>query len=161
MKFIDSKNFDKSFDKILAKRQSRNVVKGRFDLEPVVLTHKVDFVIQLLLSFNLVEGVTYKILFWEQTNLIKDLIEYSRKKHQFAAVYEGSQLPGVVFIDEKVLDESFCKRLLVNHFNYEMAEDPSLNLRVYICVNHSHYITLLDIYDDRGLDIYYLDRAFT
>ena len=154
--FVDSKNFDQVFGQLLAKKEGENTIKGRFDIEPVTLAHKLDFVVALLSSFQTIRGLTYKILFWDRIGSIKDLMASSRKRYQLSSLYEGDEHPGVIFVDEESLDDSFCKRLLVNHFNYEIAKAPSLNLRIQLCVNHSHYITLLDIYDDRGFDIYYL-----
>ena len=55
-------------------------------------------------------------------------------------------------------DEKIFRQLLTNHFNYETAEDPSLNIRVQICLNEETEIRLLDIYDDRGFDAYVLER---
>lgn len=61
-----------------------------------------------------------------------------------------------IFIDDGILDISFLKSILNNHFNFEMAKEPSQNLRVQISVNLDNIIILLDIYDDRGFDIYYI-----
>lgn len=153
---IDSSNFEKSFSKLLEIKKGEKVIKGRFDLEPIELEARLDFIIQLLLSFKSVVGLTYKILFWEKNNFLQSFFEFNQKKYSIVTPYQNGELPGVIFLDEDVLDQSFIKSLLIIHFNYEMAKDPSLNLRVQLCVNHEKYITLLDIYDDRGFDIYYL-----
>lgn len=154
---IDSENFDETFERLLEEKKGQNVIKGRFDIEPVELNEKLDFIIRLLLSFKSIAGFTYKILFWEKDNLVEGLLKSTKEKvYKVATSYKNEELPGIIFVDSDTLDEPFLKALLTNHFNYEMAKDPSLNLRIQICVSHEGYKTLLDIYDDRGFDIYYL-----
>jgi len=36
-----------------------------------------------------------------------------------------------------------------------MAKEPSFNIRVQLSINTNNSIILLDIYDDRGFDIYF------
>jgi hypothetical protein len=157
-KRIDSKNFDKNFENLLKTKKGKNILKGRFDIESSQLVKKIDFIIYLLSSIKLINGLTYKILFWEEVTPLQNLIEcYIDKKYIMTIPYKNGKLPGVIFIDDKILDELFLKELLTNHFNYELAKDPSLNLRVQICVNQEDYLTLLDIYDDRGFDTYYVE----
>jgi hypothetical protein len=159
-KKIDSKNFDVNFEKLLKTKKGRNVVKGRFDIEPIELEAKLDFIIHMLLSTKSFVSLTYKILFWEEGTRVQSLMKsYKGKTYSTVSSYKNKEQPGVIFIEEKIIDELFIKELLINHFNYEMAKDPSLNLRVQICVDQEDYITLFDIYDDRGFDIYYLSRG--
>jgi hypothetical protein len=40
-----------------------------------------------------------------------------------------------------------------------MAEEPSLNLRIQICLTQEKGIVLLDIYDDRGFDVYFINKT--
>ena len=77
-------------------------------------------------------------------------------KYWLPTSYENGEAPGVLYIDMNVFDESVFRQLLTIHFNYEMAEDPSLNIRVQVCLNEENTIKLLDIYDDRGFDMYVL-----
>ena len=70
--------------------------------------------------------------------------------------YRNEEDPGILYIDMDSFDEKVFRNLLTNHFNYEMAEDPSLNMRVQICLNEKNGTRLLDIYDDRGFDVYVL-----
>ncbi|MEM6817060.1 MAG: hypothetical protein AAF600_22160 [Bacteroidota bacterium] len=156
---IDSKNFDKSLGELLKEKRGQNVIKGRFDIELVELEKKLDFIIQFFFSLKVIEGVTYKILFWENDDLMTSLItSMNVTKYWLSTSYENRETPGVLYIDMNVFDESVFKQLLTNHFNYEMSEDPSLNIRVQICLNEENKIELLDIYDDRGFDVYVLER---
>jgi hypothetical protein len=155
---INSKNFDKSFQKLLETKKGENVVKGRFDIEPIGLAQKINFMTRLLLSFKSVSSLTYKVLFWEKDSTVQNfMVPKNGRISEIITSYKNGEMPGVLFVDEEIIDEAFVHTLLINHFNHEIANDPSLNIRVQICVNHEVYVTLLDIYDDRGFDIYYLD----
>jgi hypothetical protein len=154
---VDSKNFDKSFGKYLEGIESDKIVKGRFDIEPVEIEVKLNFIVRLILAFKPIASFTYKILYWEEDDLLKRLIETGEyQDYSVAAPYKNGELPGIIFVDGETFDESFFKLLLTNHFNYELAKEPSLNLRVQICINYETGIVLLDVYDDRGFDIYYI-----
>lgn len=156
---VDSRNFDEKFDSVLKEKKGQNIIKGRFDIEPVELKLKLDFVFHFFKSFKDISTLTYKILFWEKDNIIESLLEFSKGKIIKTISYKMEEYPGIIFIDDENLDKIFLEKLLINHFNYEMAENPSLNMRVQICINHKDYITLLDIYDDRGFDVYYFDNG--
>ncbi len=156
---ITSKNFDKSLGKLLKTKKAENVVKGRFDLEPIELTKKSSFIIDFLSSIKSIKNLTYKILFWEKDSLIENLIKLNSSRDDSFKItlsYRNGQPSGVAFLESEKIDEHFLKVLLDNHFNFEMAVDPSLNLRVQICINQKNIITVMDIYDDRGFDIYYI-----
>lgn len=154
---VNSTNFDDRFSVLLANKGGENIITGRFDIEPVGLTKKLDFIIQFF-SLKLITGLTFKILFWEKDNLLKSLMaSMNITKYWLPTSYENGEAPGVLYIDMNVFDESVFRQLLTNHFNYEMAEDPSLNIRVQICLNEENKIKLLDIYDDRGFDVYVLE----
>lgn len=158
MDIIDSKNFDSKFLKILKNKKGRNVAKGRFDIENIEMSKKSDFIVAFLLSLKFIKGITYKILFWEKDDVLTELFKFnfSNKKSEISVSYRSGKLPGVLFVNDREVDELFLRLILENHFNYEMAKNPALNLRVQICINQEEFLTLLDIYDDRGFDIYYL-----
>jgi len=98
-------------------------------------------------------GLTYKIMYWEQDERMKYL--FSNKKYKLVVSYKHGKRPGIIYLEDKIIDTVFLNTLLETHFNYEMAKDPSINMRVQLCLNQAYSIILLDIYDDRGFDIYY------
>lgn len=156
---INSTNFDDQFRTLLENKKGDKVITGRFDIEPVGLINKIDFIIQFF-SLKLIMGLTIKILFWENDSLLKNLMaSMNVTKYQLVNSYKNGENPGILYIDMNVLEESVIRQLLINHFNYEMAQDPSLNIRVQICLVEENKITLLDIYDDRGFYIYVLDNV--
>jgi len=158
MEYIDRANFDTRLGKILKGKKNKNIVVGRYDIEGIDLDKKSDFIIKFILSLKSVKGITYKVLFWEKDDILKEFIRlnFFGSNFNITMPYKNGKLPGIFFIDDNGVEERFLKILLDNHFNYEMAKDPSLNLRVQICINQEEFITLLDVYDDRGFDIYYI-----
>jgi hypothetical protein len=154
---IDSNNFNKNFERLLEEKKGPNVIKGRFDIEPVALEKKLDFIIKFFFSKGLIKSLTYRILFWEKDSLLINLMDSIKvTKYQLNISYKNKEDPGVIFIDSNTFDEFVFRSILINHFNFEMLETPSLNLRVQICLNEENEVRLIDIYDDRGFDIYVL-----
>ncbi len=157
MKRIYSQNFDTFFEDLLKVDKAENVIRGRFDIEDIGLIVKNNFITHLISSLGKISSLTYKILFWEKNDVIQTFIESNKRiEFRISAKYESGKKPGVIFIDEKGLDKAFFEVLLTNHFNYEMAEEPSMNIRVQLCVNYENHISIIDIYDDRGFNVYYL-----
>jgi hypothetical protein len=155
---IDSVSFDKKLGGILKTKEGKNLIKGRFDIESIQLKHKADFLISFISLQEEIFSITYKILFWEKDEVIERFfnLNFSPKQYKINKTYRGGKLPGSVFVDESGIDKIFLKTLLDSHFNYEMAKEPSLNIRVQLCINVKDIVVLLDIYDDRGFYIYYL-----
>lgn len=155
---INSSNFNQNFKKLLKVKKGRAIASGRLCLESIKLKDKAEFVILLISSLKSIIGITYKILFWEEDVKIENFLEmnFPNKRYEKVLSYKNGKQAGVIFIDDGILDISFLKSVLNNHFNFEMAKEPSQNLRVQICVNLDSIIMLLDIYDDRGFNIYYI-----
>ncbi|WLD23771.1 hypothetical protein NU10_13860 [Flavobacterium dauae] len=155
---IDSTNFDDQFKVLLENKKGKNVITGRFDIESIGLINKIDFIIEFF-SLNQIIGSTIKILFWEKDSFLINLMaSMNVTNYWLATSYKNEEIPGTLYIDMSVFDESVFRQLLINHFNFEMAENPSLNMRVQICLTKEKKVTLLDIYDDRGFDIYMLEK---
>ncbi len=148
---INSSNFDRNLKKLLKIKEGRNIANGRLCLESIKLKDKAELVILLISSLKSIISITYKILFWEEDIKIEKFLElnFPNKRYEKVLSYKNGKRAGVIFIDDRILDESFLKSVLDNHFNFEMAKEPSQNLRVQICVNLNNIIMLLDIYDDR------------
>lgn len=154
---INSKNFNQKFSKILNTKKGENIIWGRYDIESVGIEEKNNFIIKLI-SGQII-GVTYKILFWDNDEIIQNFINTNYKgNYSILTNYANGEEPGILYIDDIDLNNFFFDKLLTNHFNYELAKDPSLNIRIQICINYINHIKLLDIYDDRGFDIYFTDQ---
>lgn len=154
---INAHNYDEYFANFLKKKKARNVLKGRFDLEYITLNRKSTHLIKFLSSFDEIIKITYKILFWDKNEVISDFLKKNNQYDlsTFKCSYRNGIKPGILFIEDKKIDHVFIKSLLDHHFNHELAKSPSLNIRVQICLNLKEQIILLDIYDDRGFDIYF------
>ncbi|WP_259014676.1 hypothetical protein [Emticicia fluvialis] len=155
--FINSENFDILLLKLLKSKKGKNIITGRFDIENIELKKKAGFIIKFILSIKCIKTVTYKILYWENDEVLKEFFNNSSNNNfNISISYNYGKIPGVIFVEDTDIDEFFLKLLLENHFNYEMAKEPALNLRIQVCINQEEFITVLDIYDDRGFDIFYL-----
>ncbi len=161
LKCINSNNFDLKFRKLLKIKKGKNISYGRFDLESIKLNAKAELIILLISSLKSIISITYKILYWEENTKIENFfkLNFPNKNYEKKSPYNNGKQSGIIFINDEILDISFLRLLLNNHFNFEMAKEPSQNIRVQICVNLESYIMLLDIYDDRGFDIYYINRC--
>lgn len=158
---INSKDFDLKFGKILKTKNGKNIAISRFDIENIDHSCKVDFIISFLFSLNNIIAITYKILHWEDDWKIEEFIKSNNLNKGFEKKlpYKNGKSPGIIFIDDEVLDKTFLIRLLNIHFNYEVALEPSQNLRIQLCVNLDSLIVLFDFYDDRGFDVYFINRG--
>lgn len=154
---INSCNFNKYFKTLLEIKDEKNIVKGQFNLDNLVFEDRIAFIIKFISSINPVLGITYKILFWERDTKIKRFFNSTlpQIKYKIATTYKDGKIPGVIFVDDTTIDFSFFEKLLRGHFNFEMANEPSFNGRLQICISSEHLVFLLDIYDDRGFHIYF------
>jgi len=170
--FNNIKNFDKKFRQLLHTKGGRDILKGRCCMESIKLKNKVDFIMQLFLFSEGLLSLTYKIFFWEtdkvmeefvENNFLHKTIEESNKPKESkicvkARSYKGKRIPGVMYLEDQLIDGNFFKKLLNVHFNFELALEPSLSLRVQICVNKKDLVLLLDIYDDRGFNLHMVTK---
>ena len=158
VKQIDLGSFDLSLKEIANIKVRKNIVKGRYDIESISIDSKSSFIIQFLLSIKSITGITYKVFFWEKDSRIHSFFvsNFQSKNYQITISYENGKKPGIFCVKDTLIDPIFLSILLSNHFNYELGITPSLNLRVQICIDQEQFVCLLDIYDDRGFDVYYL-----
>jgi hypothetical protein len=138
-------------------RKKRGLIKGKIEMSHVFFDKKNDFILNILSLYKY--NIIYRILFWESDSKMKDLLEkYSvGDSYVIYKSYNKKKRPGVLFIKGSChsLDYELAKSILINHFNYELAKKPSLNMRVQIYLDCVNGEILLDIYDDRGLDLYF------
>jgi|688.fasta_scaffold00269_19 hypothetical protein len=153
-------NFESQISKLLKNQKGKDIIIGRFDLTEVDFNYKPKILSQYLMSFKSVNSVTYKLLYWEKNETIKEFIKSNTKSEfQITTLYRNGKLPGVLFINEKSMNEIFFNILILNHFNYEQALSPSLNIRVQLFLHQKNFITLMDIYDDRGFNVFLINNS--
>lgn len=154
---IDYENIDEIFRQTLNRKPDRNNVKGIVNIEHISLNKKSQFVFEILSSFNVLSECTYRILFWERNDVIEDFfkLNFPKKEHVVYIPYQDKKLPGICIVHDIKIDEFFFKSLINNHFNFELAKEPSLCIRVQMCIHITGFKIFIDIYDDRGLYIYW------
>ncbi len=154
---ISHNNFDSKFNKLLKQKGGRNIVRSNFDLENISMNKKIDFIVHKISEFEF-RKIVFKIIFWDDENRILDVIN---KKYDFDSIisskqYKNGATPGVIFIEDSKLNVSFFRQILLLHFNFELAKDPCINMKLQIFFDFENdKDILLDIYDDRGFNVYY------
>ena len=152
MKCTDYENVNDTFCQILKKRRDKSVVKGRIDIEHIALAKKAEFIYNIISSFSTKSEYIYRILFWEKDQVLKVFFKqyFSEIEYTIYQSYQNKQKPGICFVSGDELSKSFFKLLITNHFNYELAKNPSLNIRIQIFFRIKGFNIVFDIYDDRG-----------
>jgi hypothetical protein len=156
--FINHNNFDENFKKILKQKKGKNIIRTRFYLEHSTIKFKINFLINYLNTISGFIAITYKILFWESDNKIINFLEENVSDYNILSGYLNNKKPGIVYISHKTIDLKFLESILINHFNYEKAKEPSINIRLQFAIETDIQIILFDIYDDRGLDAYFIEK---
>ena len=152
---INPSNFDVEFRKI--RRNKRGIARSRIDFENIDVEAKIRLIMFLISKASHLDSVVYKILFWERDEKIEEyLLKNMKGRYTKARPYKNGARAGVIFIKEKAFDPNFLRSVLLHHFNFELAKEPSLNIRVQLVANNKEKFSILfDIYDDRGCYVYY------
>ena len=96
-----------------------------------------------------------RIVLWsesEEENLKRAGFDITKALKAFRSTSEENE---VLFINYKELAELLITPVVTSIINYDMAVTPSANITCYFISFTSK--TIVNIYDDRGLDIYCLD----
>lgn len=160
---ISHNNFDSKFNKILKQKRGRNIVRSNFDIENISIDKKIDFIIHRITEFEF-RNIIYKIIFWDDNNRINDFLN---NKYDFDHIivskqYKNGATPGVIFIEDTKINILFLRKILLLHFNFEFAKIPCINMKLQIFLKLiDNNDILIDIYDDRGFNIYFLNPLFS
>ena len=151
----NSENFDKQFKSLLKNKNKKCVIKSQFDFENVNVSKKIELIKFLITNKNLADSIVYKIIFWEKDEVIENFLV--SKNYKKMKSYKNGIRPGIIFVEENKIDIEFLNFILLRHFNFELAKEPSLNVRIQFFVKFDDEFSILfDIYDDRGFYAYYL-----
>lgn len=141
------------------------IMKKRFDMEELTVFQKIEFINKTIcdLSDMSVTLVTIKLAFWESNCKIKKMMRQFNVLHlcSFIQLYDKQlkpEQPGVVHIHDIPTNSNFINQLLLSHLNFELALIPALNIRIAIEFKSQEDFYSLDIYDDRGCDLYCLSH---
>jgi hypothetical protein len=156
-KSLKYRDLDILFMKLLRKRKPKNTLLSRFDLTNFSFNSRKNIILKILFIFlsNKI-NIVYRILFWEEIEKILSIlnIDYKKDEVHIYKPYKNGQKPGILFIEDNKINIKFISNILHNHFNYEKAKEPSLNIRLQILSSSKSYI-IIDIYDDRGFDLFF------
>lgn len=156
--FINHKNFDQKFKRILKQKKGRNVIRTRFYLENSTSKFKINFLIDYVNNIKKFVAITYKILFWENDSNIVKFLDGKVPDYDMTTGYKNNKKAGEVYVSSKKVDLKLIESILIYHFNYELAKDPSFNIRLQFVVETDIQLILFDVYDDRGLDAYFIEK---
>ena len=90
---------------------------------------------------------------------VQELIKEEQIKVNYKKIksYKNGIKPGIIFLEQDKIDTKFIDFILLRHFNFELAKEPSLNIKVQFFIKFDDQFSMLfDIYDDRGFYAYYL-----
>ena len=129
-------------------------VWNRYYLDNYLFNKRVDFV-KKLIKDSVKGEFLLEIRFWDDTKMILDFFKNLKNKNYLLEEYKGGEKPGIIIVDDRDLDVTFFSDLLQCHFNYEQAEDPSLNIKILLFTNSDINLKVYDFYDDRGFIVNY------
>lgn len=132
----------------------KKFIWNRYYLDNYLLNKRVDFV-EKLIKDSVKGEFLLEIRFWDDTKRILDFFKNLKNENYLLEEYKGGEKPGIIIVDDKGLDVTFFRDLLQCHYNYEQAEDPSLNVKILLFINSDIDLKVYDFYDDRGFIVNY------
>lgn len=126
----------------------------RYYLDDYQFNQRVDFVLELIRNY-VKEEFVMEVQFWEKNELISDFFKNIKNSCSIIKKYRNKQDPGVIISEDYCLDMDFFQQLLQNHYNYELAYEPSLSVKILLFIDKKDYLMVFDFYDDRGFIINY------
>lgn len=153
---MDYNIYNELFNTML-ENDNTNVVKGRFNIENLSIQQKADYIFDLIKSFS-TDYKICRILFWEKDEKIMCFIKkYAKKNCHILNCYQGKDVPGICILNINEETSSLLKKILISHLGFELGEDFSINVRLQIYIKKEELRIIIDVYDDRGFNMYILD----
>lgn len=104
--------------------------------------------------FNDSNLIVLKLYYWESDCQITQYIRNFNYNYVSLKSYKGRTIPGVVLISLRKTDTIFIRNLLFNHFNKDFSRNPFLDIRPYFLVQNQASEIVLEVYDDRGFNVF-------
>lgn len=142
-KFLDIYNNRKKYE------LEKKFIWSRFYFDNFSFDKRVNFVIEMIKE-SLKEEFILEIKFWDNNILTLDFFKNLTNRNSILEEYKGEESPGIIIVYGRNLELSFFIELLQSHYNYELAEDPSLNIKVLLFIDTTKCLKIYDFYDDRG-----------
>jgi hypothetical protein len=147
-KYIKIFKSHKKFEK------SKKLVWSRYYFDDYEFNKRVRFVLSLVKNY-LKDGFVMEIKFWEENDKMLELFAETKNSYKMIRGYEKAEEPGIMTVDDLFLDLIFFEKLLQWHYNYEVAKEPALSIKVLLFFEDEEKLTIFDFYDDRGFIINY------
>jgi len=147
-------NFDIVLGDVLRNKGGKNIVRARYHLDDLAFELRSKYAVAHVASLGPVEYVLYRISYWETVDGVMDTVRPILGEHAIihTTEYVEGEHPGVLFLRGSRLDTILLSGLLTYHYNYEQAEEPSIDMRLQLYVVCATQDYLFDFYDDRGFD---------
>jgi hypothetical protein len=148
------KKYSKIFKRYKEYEKRKKIVWSRYYLDEYDFSRRVDFILNLIQSHVQKEFVV-EIKYWEDNYKMAIFLEQSKNSYSIIKEYKNGQKPGIIVINDNNMDMRFFENLLSNHYNFELACEPALSIKVLLFINYDDYLMIFDFYDDRGFIISY------
>lgn len=122
------------------------------DIEDLTFDEKIESIERFFINSNI---ISLKLYYWEQDCQIQQFVRNFNYDFVTLKPYKGRVKPGVILIQLQGNDICFIRNVLFNHFNADFSQNPYLNIRPYFLVQNKSNSILLEIYDDRGFNVFY------
>jgi hypothetical protein len=132
----------------------KRFIWSRYYLDDYEFTKRIDFVLNQIKNHAQREFIC-EIKYWEDNNKMENFLQQLKTPYSIVKEYKNGKKCGIIVINDKKLDIHFFKNLLINHYNYELAYEPALSVKIMLFINYEDYLMAFDFYDDRGFIINY------
>ncbi len=126
----------------------------RYYLEKYKFNLRIGFISKLLLNEDY-DNYVIELKFWENDEFILSKMKDYNYNCTLVRTYKNGQTPGILAVEGKKVDLTNLGAILLNHFNYELAEKPALNIGIILYLESADFLKVYDFYDDRGFTISY------
>lgn len=141
-------------------RSEAGVVRIRHHLDNLSIEQKVQYIMSAWDAQCPGSIISFRMLFWngpdEVLAFLSPYRHMIRSQHVIRApqVTQPNDGPEASAMDIEAESEKLFEVVLRAHLNSELAQDPSINIRLRSISYSGKGFVLFDIYDDRGMDVY-------
>ena len=128
----------------------------QFDFERMDTLEKINDIIGQVKDYK---EIVFKIFFWEPDNQMLYFVSGFGEKLEIIKSYSGKTTPGVGFVSQKQLNNSFFRTLLLCHYNKDFSRNPQLEIMPYCLVEREDSYQVFELYDDRGYNLFDIPKT--
>ncbi len=149
-----------SVQKVIYRKVRRNIAWAEYDQQWIPFNKRIDFVLNRLkqIPFSRLKLI---ITFWEEYEVIQKILRRNDiSNYSLIRNYKrGRTTPGImeIYFDD-CFDENLIRTFIKKHYGYELGKADSLNIDMVFIFKNENDVTVCHLYDDRGFQIFYLNR---